>query len=84
MSELKQVQSLRPFTKFCCTIGNLPSSYLISLTYEEQLLWLCNFLSEKVIPTVNQNAEAVEELQNLYIKLKNYVEHYFDNLDVQN
>lgn len=79
MNNLKPIQSLRPFTRFCCTIGNLPSSYMVSLTYEEQLLWLCNYLENTVIPTINQNAEAVTELQNLYIELKNY----FNNLDVQ-
>lgn len=83
MRDLKPVQGLRPFTKFCMTIGNLPSSYLVSLTYEEQLLWLCNYLKNKVIPTVKNNAEAVEELQNLYVQLKDYVDNYFKNLDVQ-
>ena len=77
-------QNLKPFTKFCMTIGVLPSSYLTSLTYEEQLLWFCDFLENQVIPTVNNNASAVTELQNLYIELKNYVDNYFTNLDVQN
>lgn len=84
MSNLKPVQGLRPFTKFCMTIGNLPASYLVSMTYEEQLLWFCDYLKNTVIPTVNNNAEAVEELQNLYIELKSYVDNYFNNLDVQN
>ena len=78
------VESLKPFTKFCMTIGVLPSSYLTSLTYEEQLLWFCDFIQNQVIPTVNNNANAVTELQNLYIELKNYVDNYFTNLDVQN
>ena len=77
------VQNLKPFTKFCMTIGVLPSSYLKSLTYEEQLLWFCEFLEIQVIPTVNNNNSAVTELQNLYIELKNYVDNYFTNLDVQ-
>lgn len=80
---MKEINKLRPFTRFCCTIGNLPTSYMESLTYEEQLLWLCDYLKNTVIPTVNNNAEAVEELQNLYIVLKNYVDNYFNNLDVQ-
>lgn len=84
MSEnLIPIKTLSPFTKFCCTIGALPSSYLLSLTYEEQLLWLCHYIKDTVIPAINNNAEAVEELQNLYIELKNYVDNYFDNLDVQ-
>lgn len=80
---MKEINKLRPFTRFCCTIGNIPTSYMESLTYEEQLLWLCDYLENTVIPTVNNNAEAVEELQNLYIILKNYVDNYFNNLDVQ-
>ena len=83
LHELKPVGKLTPFAHFCCTIGNLPTSYMISLTYEEQLLWLCQYLEKTVIPAVNTNAEAVAELQNLYIQLKEYVDNYFTNLDVQ-
>lgn len=81
--ELKPTPHLSPFGKFCVTIGHLPASYTLALTYEEQLLWFCNFLEKTVIPAIDQNAEAVTELQELYIELKNYVDHYFDNLDVQ-
>lgn len=84
LNELKPVANLSPFARFCCTIGNLPSSYMVSVTYEEQLLWLCDYLKNTIIPTVTTNAEAVKELQELYIKLKNYVDNYFENLDVQN
>ena len=83
INQLKPINKLNPFTKFCCTIGNLPSSYLDSMTYYEQLLWFCNFLEKTIIPTVNGNAEAVQELQNLFVELKNYVDNYFKNLDVQ-
>lgn len=83
LQELKPVGKLSPFAHFCCTIGHLPTSYMISLTYEEQLLWLCQYLEKTVIPAVNTNAEAVAELQNLYVQLKNYVDNYFEDLDVQ-
>ena len=83
LNKLKPVGKLSPFAHFCCTIGNLPTSYMISLTYEEQLLWLCQYLEKTVIPAVNTNAEAVAELQDLYIQLKEYVDNYFKNLDVQ-
>lgn len=76
-------ENLQPFKKFCMTIGALPSSYLESLTYQELLLWFCDYLKNTVIPTVNNNAKAVEELQNLYVELKDYVDNYFTNLDVQ-
>lgn len=75
-NDLKPIETLKPFTRFLCTIGELPTSYLVSMTYEEQLLWFCNYLEKTVIPTINNNAEAVIELQN-------YVKNYFDNLDLQ-
>lgn len=77
------VENLKPFPKFCYTIGMIPTSYKESLTYEEQLMWFCDFLQNTVIPTVNNNGQAVQELQNLYVQLKNYVDNYFENLDVQ-
>ena len=83
MSDLQKPQILKPFTRFCMTIGNLPSSYLVSLTYEEQLLWLCDYIKNTVIPAVNNNAESLSEVQKLYIELKEYVDNYFTNLNVQ-
>ena len=53
------------------------------MTYYESLLWFCNYLGKTVIPTINNNAEAVEELQAKYIELKDYVDNYFENLDIQ-
>ena len=78
-----KVEKLNPFGRMCISLGMLPSSYKESMTYEEQLLWFFKFLDETVIPTVNNNAEAVEELQALYIQVKTFVDEYFDNLDVQ-
>lgn len=77
------VQTLTPFKKFIMTIGNLPTSYLESMTYAELLMWFCNYLQETVIPTVNNNGSAVTELQGLYEQLQSYVNDYFDDLNVQ-
>lgn len=72
-----------PFKHFCMSIGAIPTSYLDTLDYYETLLWLIKYLEETIIPTVNNNGEAVSELQTLYIQLKDFVENYFANLDVQ-
>lgn len=72
-----------PLKKICMTIGELPTSYLETMTYYEMLVWFTNFLRDNIIPTVNNNAEAVHELQILFVKLQDYVNNYFDNLDVQ-
>lgn len=78
-----KVEYIRPLTNLLMTIGELPTSYLMSLTYEEQLLWFYNFLNEKIIPTINTSSKAVQELQELFVLLQKYVNDYFDNLDVQ-
>ena len=77
------IQTLKPFCRFCITIGALPTSYILSLTYEELLIWLCTFLQDTVIPAINNNGEAVAELQGLYVELKNYVDNYFESSDFQ-
>ena len=80
---LKPVKELTPFTKMIMTIGTLPTSFYASMSYYESMVWLYEYLKNTVIPTVNNNAEAVEELQQAYITLKSYIDNYFENLDVQ-
>ncbi len=63
---------LRPFSKFIMSIGELPTSYLDSLSYAEQVTWFCDYLQNNVIPTINNNATALEDLIN-----------YIKNLDLQ-
>ena len=74
---------LSPFKRFCMTIGELPTSYLETMTYYEMLLWFTKYLGETVIPTINNNAEAVDEMQKLFVELQDYVNTYFENLDIQ-
>lgn len=83
--DLKTIDTLdiSPFKKLVMTIGELPTSFVESMTYYEALAWMVNYLENQVIPTVNNNAEAVEELQVAFVTLKSYVDNYFDNLDVQ-
>lgn len=76
------VQELK-FPKYINNLGIIPTSYKDSMSYYECLAWLCKYLEKTVIPTLNQNGKAVEELQNLYVELNQYVTNYFDNLDVQ-
>ena len=71
-----EIQTISPFKNFCITVGNLPTSYLESMSYYEMLCWLCKYIENTINPAINQNAEALEELQS-------YVANYFDNLDVQ-
>ena len=65
---LQPVEKLTPFTKMVMSIGTLPSSFYASMSYYESMVWLYEYLKNEVIPTVNNNAEAVEELQEKYIE----------------
>ena len=78
-----QVVANVKFPQVINNLGIIPTSYKDSMSYYECLAWLCKFLEETVIPTVNQNGSAVQELQGLYTELNEYVTHYFDTLDVQ-
>ena len=75
---MKTIETLNPapFRHLIATIGELPTSFTESMTYYEMLAWLCDYLEKKVVPAVDNNAEALKELQD-------FVVHYFDNLDVQ-
>ena len=79
----EEVLDLSPFKALVMTIGTLPTAFTESMTYYEALAYFTQYLADTVIPTVNHNAAAVTELQELYVQLKNYVDNYFDNLDVQ-
>lgn len=85
MSELHTIESLdrQPFKYMVATIGNLPTSFVDSMSYYELLAWLCQYLEKTVIPAIDNNAEALEEVQRYYIELKEYVDNYFDDLNVQ-
>ena len=69
---------LRPFSKFIMSIGELPTSYLDSMSYAEQVTWFCDYLQNNVIPALNNNAEALKEVQNLMTQLQEYVDNYFE------
>ena len=79
-----KVEKIKPNGTFTNYIFKaIPLAFDESMSYYETLCALLNYLEETVIPAVNNNGDAVIELQNLYVELHDYVEHYFDNLDVQ-
>ena len=83
-SGLENIETIEsPFRRFVTTIGVFPTAFTDAMTYYECLAYLVKYLEETVIPAVNENAEALEELQTLYVQLKKYVDDYFGNLDVQ-
>lgn len=69
------------FLNFWC-YKVLPLVYDESLSYYEVLCKAMEKINE-IITSQNQTNENVTELQNAFNELKNYVDNYFTNLDVQ-
>ena len=82
-NDLRPINTIPNFKRFCMTIGELPTSYLETMTYYEMLVWFTEYMKNTIIPTINNNGLTVEELQNKYIELKSNVDNHFTNLDVQ-
>lgn len=81
---LQNIEFLKPTGLFTNYIYKaIPLVFDESMSYYETLLGLLAYLKNTVIPTVNNNADAVAELQKLFTELKSFVDNYFDNLDVQ-
>lgn len=70
----RNIHPISPFVTYCQKV--IPLAFDESLSYYEALCALVHYLKHEVTPAVNENADAVTELQN-------YVANYFDNLDVQ-
>lgn len=73
--------TLPPFKAFLAS--NIPSVYDNTLSYYDELTKLIAYLEQQVVPAVNETAGQVDGIKNGLEDLKSYVDHYFDNLDVQ-
>ena len=73
--------TLPPFKSFLAS--NIPSVYDNTLSYYDELTKLIAYLEQVVVPAVNETAGQVDGIKKGLEELKSYVDHYFDNLDVQ-
>lgn len=73
--------TLPPFKSFLAS--NIPSVYDNTLSYYDELTKLIAYLEQQVVPAVNKNSEDIQKYVDGLEQLKEYVDHYFDNLDVQ-
>ena len=74
MNNSKNIKMLSPFVLFCQKV--IPLACDESMSYYECLCALYNYLKNDVVPAININADAITSLEE-------YVNNYFDNLDVQ-
>lgn len=63
-----------PFKRMVSTVGNLPTSFVDSMSYYEMLAWLCQYITETIIPKINEDSEEINKLQLDFIALKEEVE----------
>lgn len=75
-----RMTNVPPFVKFVC--ANVPMVFDDSLSYYEALCALWKYVQD-CVDAINNNATLEEEYIQKFDELKDYVEHYFDNLDVQ-
>lgn len=74
------MNDLKPFRYWCQKV--LPLVYDDSLSYYELLCKVIDYLN-KTMENVNKLSENFDELRKEFITLKEYVDNYFTNLDVQ-
>lgn len=80
---MKTVETLEtPFKHLVMTIGELPTTFVESMSYYETIAWLCDYIAKNVIPAVNTNAEAIKEIQAwiLNLDLQDEVDNKLDEM----
>ena len=65
------ISNFRCFPK---SIGEIPTSYKDSISYEEQILWLCNFIEKEILPSIEISQETVEKIEASFEALEIEVE----------
>ena len=81
MIEVERVKPSGLFTNYI--FKAIPLAFDESMSYYETLCGLLKYMQDTMIPALNNNADAIAELQALQTQLQEYVDNYFDNLDVQ-
>lgn len=64
----------QPFKFMTATVGNLPTSFVDSMSYYEMLAWLCQYVTNTLIPQINGNSEAINAIEDEFIALQKEVE----------
>lgn len=78
---MSQPLPLPPFKAFLAS--NLPSVYDNTLSYYDELTKMIAYLEQVIVPAVDKNTADIEKYVNGLQELKDYVDNYFDNLDIQ-
>lgn len=81
---MKTMETLdpEPFKHLIMTVGELPASFVDSMTYYECLAWLVNYIQKNVVPAINNNADAIKAIQEWIetLDLQTYVNTKLDEM----
>lgn len=69
-----------PFKRMLTTVGNLPTSFVDSISYYETLAWLCQYVTDTIIPKINENSEAINQIESDFDALKQEVEEAIQDI----
>ena len=79
--KIKYSHPVPPFVRYCS--ATIPTMFDDSLSYYEALCALWKWLQTNLVNVVNNNAAVTQEYIALVNELKDFVDNYFENLDVQ-
>lgn len=71
---------VKQFKRLDMSVGELPSSYLDSMTYYEMLAWLVQYLQTTVIAKINEVVGNDNELAKDFDELRSYVNSQLDKV----
>lgn len=86
---MDKLNNVKRIPRFNYTIGMLPTSFKDSMTYQEQLTWLCNYFEATIEPSLNNTINAFNKLSSTVTEtLNDYNQTLTDaltqlNLDIQ-
>jgi len=79
--KIKHSRPVPPFLRWCS--ATIPAAFDDSLTYYEALCSLWKWLQTNLVEVVNNNATVTQEYIQMVNELKEFVDNYFENLNVQ-
>ncbi|MBR5434444.1 MAG: hypothetical protein IK117_08400 [Bacteroidales bacterium] len=78
---VERAKSVPPFVLWCTAM--IPTAFDDSMSYYEALCALYKFIQDNLVEPINNNATVLDQTVKDMAALKEYVDTYFDNLDVQ-
>lgn len=72
---------LKTIPRFWPTLGQLPTSYLMSMSYLEQVTWICNYISKEIIPLLNYLNSQISGIPEFEEEVTKQLEEFKEILD---